>query len=111
MLGDTMRELLLAVAFAASFGRIECVTAQDAGDVPAVPTAKAPFHLPAFQNDYVTLLNVYIPPGRNTGYHAHTLDMVTVIVEDSDTTGQNPGSPPNPVAHSPRGRLNFSAYS
>jgi hypothetical protein len=106
-----MRHLLLAVALAATFGNIECVTAQDVEDVPAVPTAKAPFHVPAFQNDYVTLLNVYIPSGRNTGYHAHTLDMLTVIVEDADTTGQNPGSPPNPVAHPPRGRLNFSAYS
>src|SRR5258708_1307240 len=110
MLGGYMRELLLTVAFAATFGSIECVTAQDVGDSPAVPTAKAPFHLPAFQNDYVTLLNVYIPPGRNTGYHAHTLDMLTVIVEDADTTAQNLGRPQNPVAHSPRGRLNFSAY-
>jgi putative phosphonate metabolism protein len=75
-----------------------------------VPTAKASFHVPAFQNDYVTLLNVYIPPGRNTGYHVHTLDMVTVIVEDADTTAQSLGHPPNPAAHSPRGRLNFSAY-
>jgi quercetin dioxygenase-like cupin family protein len=106
-----MKQLLLAVAFAATFGSIECVTAQEAGDVPAVPTAKAPFHLPAFQNDYVTLLNVYIPPGRNTGYHAHALDMLTVIVEDSDTTGQIPGSPLGLVAHAPRGTLNFSAYS
>ena len=106
-----MRELFVAVAFATTFGSIECVTAQGLGEVPVVPTAKAPFHLPVFQNDYVTVLNVYIPPGRDTGYHAHTLDMLTVIVEDSDMTGQNPGSPPNPVAHAPRGRLNFSAYS
>jgi len=106
-----MRQLLLAVAFAATFGSIEWVTAQAVGDEPPVPTAKAPYHVPAFQNDYVTLLNVYIPPGRNTGYHAHTLDMLTVIVEDADTTAQIPGRPPNPVAHPPRGRLNFSAYS
>ena len=41
-----MRQLVLAVAFAATFGNIECVTAQNAEDVRAVPTAKAPFHLP-----------------------------------------------------------------
>ena len=28
---------------------------------------KAPFHIPVFQNDYIILLNVNIPPGRNTG--------------------------------------------
>ena len=105
-----MRQLVLAVAFAATFGNIECVTAQNAEDVRAVPTAKAPFHVPAFQNDYVTLLNVYIPSGRDTGYHVHTLDMLTVIVEDADTMGQILGRLPNPAAHSRRGRLNFSAY-
>src|SRR5262245_48039046 len=91
-----MRQHLLAVALAATFGSVECVAAQEVGDAPAVPTAKAPYHVPAFQNDYVTLLNVYIPPGRNTGYHAHTLDMLTVIVEDADTTAQTPGRSPNP---------------
>jgi hypothetical protein len=73
---------LAAGAAAATFGSIAWVTAQDAGDVPAVATARAPFHLPAFQNEYVTVFNVHIPPGRNTGYHVHTLDMVTVVVED-----------------------------
>ena len=30
-----------------------------------VPMEKAPFHIPVFQNDYIILLNVNIPPGRN----------------------------------------------
>jgi len=34
-----------------------------------VPMDKAPFHIPVFQNDWIILLNVNIPPGRNTGYH------------------------------------------
>ena len=105
-----MSKLLLAVVFAATFGNIEWVAAQDTGGVPVVPTVKAPFHVPAFQNDYVTLLNVYIPPGRSTGYHTHTLDILTVVVEDADTAAQILGLPPNPATHSPRGRLAFSAY-
>src|SRR5262249_8142635 len=36
-----------------------------------VPMDKAPFHIPVFSNDYIVLLNVNIPPGRNTGYHIH----------------------------------------
>jgi hypothetical protein len=32
-----------------------------------VPIVKAPFHVPLWQNDYVTLLNVNVPPGRTTG--------------------------------------------
>ena len=39
---------------------------------------RAPFHIPVFQNDYVILLNVTIPPGRNTGYHIHHSDSVSV---------------------------------
>ena len=37
-------------------------------EVP-VPIVKAPYHRPVFTNQYLTLLDVYIPPGRNTGYH------------------------------------------
>jgi hypothetical protein len=43
-----------------------------------VPMDKAPFHIPVFQNDYIILLNVNIPPGRNTGYHTHYADSVSV---------------------------------
>ena len=106
-----MRKLLLAVACAATLGSTECAIAQDAGDGPAVPVAKAPFQLPVFQNDYVTLLNIYVPPGRNTGYHTHSIDIVTVVVEDADTTAQNIGQQPNPVAHQPRGNVVFTAFS
>ncbi len=34
-----------------------------------VPVERAPFHVPAFKNEYVTMLNVYIPPGRTASYH------------------------------------------
>jgi len=48
--------------------------AQDEG--PAVPIEKAPWHLPVFKNDYVTVLKIDIPPGRNTGFHTHATDSV-----------------------------------
>ena len=55
----------------ASFFALACALAQPAlaqlEDKP-VPMDKAPFHIPVFQNDYLILLNVNIPPGRNTGY-------------------------------------------
>ena len=44
-------------------------------EVP-VPIVKAPYHRPVFTNQYLTLLDVYIPPGRNTGYHIHSQDSV-----------------------------------
>ena len=43
-------------------------TAQD--EEVGVPIVKAPYHLPV-TNEYVTVLKIDIPAGRNTGYHTH----------------------------------------
>ncbi len=81
---------LLALSFAAlAFGVALPVAAQE--EVP-VPMMKAPFHLPVFHNDYVTLLNVNVLPGRNTGYHIHQFDQVSVNIGAADMTNQNFGS-------------------
>ena len=72
-------------AVSASFAVLACVLAGPAvaqlEDKP-VPMDKAPFHIPVFQNDYLILLNVNIPPGRNTGYHIHYADSVSVDGHD-----------------------------
>jgi hypothetical protein len=57
-----------------------------------VPMDKAPFHIPVFQNDYIILLNVNIPPGRNTGYHIHYADSVSVNLMPASQTNQTYGS-------------------
>jgi hypothetical protein len=57
-----------------------------------VPMDKAPFHIPVFANDYIILLNVNIPPGRNTGYHTHYADSVSVNLSPASQTNQNYGS-------------------
>ena len=57
-----------------------------------VPMDKAPFHVPVFSNDYIILLNVNIPPGRNTGYHTHYADSVSVNLSPASQTNQNYGS-------------------
>ena len=81
---------LLALSFAAlALGFAAPAAAQE--EVP-VPMVKAPFHLPVFHNDYVTLLNVNVLPGRNTGYHIHSFDQVSVNIGAADMTNQNFGS-------------------
>ena len=76
-----------------------------------VPILKAPYHLPVFKNEYVTLLNIYVPPGRNTGYHIHTGDSVSVNIEEADMTNQDFGTPqPGPPQRSQRGRPNYADY-
>jgi hypothetical protein len=57
-----------------------------------VPMHKAPFHIPVFSNDYIILLNVNIPPGRNTGYHTHYAVSVSVNLSPASQTNQIYGS-------------------
>jgi hypothetical protein len=74
---------------------LSCALAQPASaqleDKP-VPMEQAPFHIPVFANDYIILLNVNIPPGRNTGYHIHYADSVSVNLAPASMTNQNYGS-------------------
>ena len=78
----------------------------------AVPILKAPFHVPVFTNEYIILLNINVPPGRNTGYHTHSSDSVSVNVEAADMTNQIFGS--TEVTGPPpgdRGRATFTNYT
>lgn len=84
--------------------------AQDPAAV--VPVAKAAFHVPVMQNDWVTVLNVYIPPNRASGYHRHERDSVGVLLADAERTGQNHGDSKIVLAaRRPRGSTSFTFYS
>ena len=77
-----------------------------------VPILEAPYHLPVFTNQYVTVLKIFIPPGRNTGYHIHTEDSVSVNIVPADRTNQNLGSSElSRAERGQRGRATYSAYS
>jgi hypothetical protein len=80
-------------------------------DAPPVPILRASYHLPVFKNEYITLLNIYVPPGRSTGYHIHTGESVSVNIEEATMTNQDFGSPqPGPAQRSQRGRPNYADY-
>jgi hypothetical protein len=85
-----MRHVISASLFALSFALAQPAFAQ-LDDKP-VPMDKAPFHIPVFANDYLIVLNVNIPPGRNTGYHTHYADSVSVNLTPASQTNQNYGS-------------------
>jgi len=74
-----------------------------------VPILKAPYHLPVFTNEYVTVLKIFIPPGRNTGYHTHTEDSVSVNLVPADMTNQNLGS--SEVSRNERAQRGRAAYT
>src|SRR5216684_1912085 len=87
--GGTMRHAVFASAVL-SFTLAQPALAQ-LEDKP-VPMDKAPFHIPVLQNDWIILLNVNIPPGRNTGYHIHYADSISVNLMPGSQTNQNYGS-------------------
>src|SRR3982074_805653 len=105
-----MRHVISASLFVLS-----CALAQPASaqleDKP-VPMDKAPFHIPVFANDYLILLDVNIPPGRNTGYHIHYADSVSVNLTPGSQTNQNYGSsevnPPGAAGEGEPGRATFT---
>lgn len=78
---------------------------------PPVPVEEAPYHVPAFRNDLVTVLNVFIPPQRTSGYHRHSLDSVGVLLRDTDRTGQVLGAAATVTPRRARGSANFTSYS
>lgn len=104
-----MRLILPAVVLALT-GVVPPALAQ--GEEGAVPVDKAPYHLPVFANEYVTVLKIEIPPKRDTGYHTHSRDSVSVNIEPADNMTQDLGMP-QPVAspRAERGRVQFTAYS
>lgn len=77
----------------------------------AVPVEQAPYHVPVFSNDYVTLLDVFIPPGRTSGFHRHSLDALGVQIADGLRTGQPLGGDTTVTPPRAPGAVTFSSYS
>jgi hypothetical protein len=84
-------------------------TAQEEG--PPVPVQKAAYHWPVFQNDYLMVLRVNFPPGKGAGFHTHSLDQISVIVEDTTNIGQLLGEQPTPPRKNERGNVGYTAFS
>jgi hypothetical protein len=101
--------LILIAAVVAFAGMTSPALAQ--GEEGSVPIEKAPYHLPVFSNDYVTVLKIEIPPQRDTGYHTHARDSVSVNIVPADNVTQDLGSSQvTPSTRAERGRVQFTAY-
>jgi hypothetical protein len=108
-----MKQLLeTSVLIALAFVVPHAATAQDAPRTQVVPVEKAPFHVPMFGNEFVTMLNANIPAGRTASYHKHSLDMISVVVESAKTRTQVLGETPiEAQTPSPAGAVNYNSYS
>lgn len=107
--------LRMSVALSALAGAV--ATAQPAATAPpsgrtetVVPVEQAPYHVPVLSNDYVTVLNVFIPPQRTSGFHRHALDTIIVRLSDGERMNQVLGAAATPVVLQPVGSVNFQPY-
>jgi hypothetical protein len=85
--------------------------ASEGSSQTVVPVEQTSYHVPAFSNDYVTVLNVFIPPQRRSGYHHHSLDSLGVLISDTARTGQILGEAVEVTPPRPLGSVTFSFYS
>jgi hypothetical protein len=87
---------------------------------PAKPLAHPPtprptgylderFHLWFFENQYVRVYDVRIPPGETTDFHDHAFDSVFVQISGGLTAAQTPGQPWGKAQTDVPGSVEFSA--
>jgi quercetin dioxygenase-like cupin family protein len=81
------------------------------GGPPVVPVEKTSFHMPIFTNEYVTLLHVMVPPGHTSGYHKHSVDTASVVIESANVRAQILGEAPAERPSGPLGFVSFNTYS
>jgi hypothetical protein len=106
-----MRRAISACGVALACALVEPAIAQHEEE-RGVPIVEASYHLPVFQNDYVNLLKIVVPPGKTTGYHIHTRDSVSVTIAPADMTNQPLGAPSaGPPQRGEAGRASFVAYT
>src|SRR5215831_17166163 len=88
---------------------VQQIMEQDEG--PPVPVDKAAYHVPVFRNDTIAVLRVNIPGHRSAGYHIHSQDQISVLVEEADQSAQVLGEAAAPPRRNKRGSVTFTAYS
>src|SRR5262249_28741398 len=60
-----------------------------------VPVSKEPRHHLKFENEYVRVFDVLVPPGDTTLFHIHSNDYVFVSIGDATLKAEIPGGQPS----------------
>ncbi|HVS52864.1 MAG TPA: hypothetical protein VHD62_10970 [Opitutaceae bacterium] len=98
-----MRRFLAPLLF--GFACILCHGA----DAP-VPVQQEPMHRPVFENDYVRIIDVQIPPGKNTLYHIHVIPSVVVYLTKATNRSQTWGETTFLNRHVSPGESRYAPY-
>jgi quercetin dioxygenase-like cupin family protein len=72
-----------------------------------VPVNREPHHRVVFENQYVRVVDVNIPPGQTTLFHTHQRDNISVRISGGLTQTQTEGNDWNPPKQNERGSVNI----
>jgi hypothetical protein len=107
----SVRHLLAVSATLCGMTFAHAAAAQSEQPAP-VPLEQAAYHVPAFHNEFVTVLWVDIPGKHASDYHIHSHDQSCVVLDryppegHSQVLGEQPGPPRRPEV----GEVSFVAY-
>lgn len=75
------------------------------------PIENASFHQVIFSDEDLVIVNNLYPPKGDSGFHAHYLDLVGVVIQSSQSSGQSVGKPLASAPLLPTGAVLFSPVS
>src|SRR5882757_824605 len=107
--GDKGRMRLYGLIIFGVLAMFQSAKAQ--GENAAVPVEKAFYHMPVYHNDYVMMIDAYIPPDRKSNWHTHSLDELSVAIQAAAQTAERPGIPPVLISPGKVGVVSFKDYS
>ena len=86
------------------------VAVQQAGAQDTVAASKEPRHKNVFENQYVRLLDLHIPPGDTTLFHKHEIPVVSVSLHPVRTGAQTIVDDKGPKVQSLDRRITFDGF-
>lgn len=75
-----------------------------------MPVREEPYHRVIYENDYVRVIDVHVPPGITTFYHIHSIPSVVVELTNSTIVSQEFGQPPPAPKQVAPGETRYAPY-
>lgn len=86
-----MKDLCLWLTTAAMLGISACAHTKQGSAERPVAMSQEPHHRLVFQNEFVRIVDINVPPGDTSLFHIHADPMVSITIRDATTWSQKPG--------------------
>jgi len=93
MKGEMFRPTIRAIGVCVALATHPPAFADATKSAEFPPVENASFHQPVFADEDFSVLNNLYPPGGDSGFHTHYLDMFYVVIQAGQASVQNLGKP------------------